>query len=216
MRRRVTRSRVSRPKRKTAWLNGMSDNTCSVSLTRNFCQEEGVVPMTVNQFLLVDNPQRAAALQGIVSDSRDATVVRIVGEIMLDAIVAGTPASSTYSILVVNMGIYIADQDSTGLTIVRDPTSDIENKDWLWKGTYTTAECALPNQQTLTCHQNDLAGEGTNANGSHIDIRVKRKLRQEESIILAVAMVVDEVLNPGGLVWACNINGSVRCLVMES
>lgn len=219
MRRRMMRSR--RPRRKTGWLNGMSDNTCSVPLTINRCQAEVIQQYVPDLFLLVDNFQPIAAQQGSLERSREGTLVRIVGEILLDAVFAATVTSSHHSIIVVNMGIYLTDAVSNGVVLPRDPTSDIENKDWLWKGTYTTAECgrgtAGAPQQILTCFQNDLSSEGTNANGSHIDIRVKRKIREEESVVLAVVAVEDVDLgNEAESAWAVHINGSVRCLVMES
>jgi len=216
MRRRAMRSRGSR--RKSAWLNGMSSNTCSVQLTMNRCQDEAIQEYVPDLFLLIDNFQPIASAQGSIDRTREGTVVRIVGEIMLDAIVASASITqSNLTILVVNMGIYIADADSIGFTLSRDPTRDIENKDWLWKGTYTTAECARPGTTVLTCFQNDLASEGTNANGSHIDITVKRKIREQESIVLSVVAVEDTPLGIAGvLAWACSINGSVRCLVLES
>jgi len=210
--------RRMRPRRKSAWLNGMSSNTCSVQLTMNRCQDEAIQAYVPDLFLLVDNFQPIAAQQGSLERSREGTVVRIVGEILLDAIVASAAVTqSNLTILVVNMGIYVAESDSLGVTNSRDPTRDIENKDWLWKGTYTTAECARPSSTVLTCFQNDLASEGTNANGSHIDITVKRKIREQESIILSVVAVEDTPLGIAGeLAWACSINGSVRCLVLES
>ena len=181
----------------------------------NRCQEEVIQTYVPDLFLLVDNPQAGAP--GDVGRSREATVVRIVGEILLDAIVAsGGITVSNLTILNVVMGIYIADQINSGIVVARDPTLDVENKDWLWKGTFSAAECARPGATVLTCTQNNPFTDGNASNGSHIDITVKRKLREQESIILAVVAIEDTPLGVAGeLAWACQINGNVRCLILE-
>jgi len=129
--------------------------------------------------------------------------------------VASSPAQTFWNILTVYMGVYITDADTAGVVAVKSPIVDTESKDWLWRGTYSTSECGLPTTNTLTCHQNDPFDSETNCNGAHLDVHVKRKLRKEENIVLAVQSLQDNVLNvanPG--VWAARINGNLRALIM--
>lgn len=201
-------------RRRLSWLNGISANTCAVPLTMNLCRDEVIATFVPDLFLLAEST--VPAIQGNISENREGTVTRIVGEILLDAAFATVSTQTGWQVLNVNMGIYIGDANVAGVPIARDPTFDMENKDWLWKGTYSTSECFVGLQTVFTCHQNDLAGEGTNANGSHIDIKVKRKLREEEQILLAVVCEVDTLVGNGEGSWQAFINGSVRVLVAEA
>jgi hypothetical protein len=206
------RMRPRRLRRKGQWLNGMSGNTCSVALSRNVCDVDPST-FTTDLFLLVDNPIQSP--EGSVSTVGEATVVRIVGEIDITVALAGTPTASWWMNMQIAMGIYIVDQDVAGNVLVRSPTRDVENGDWLWKGTYWFSDCGQAGA-VFHCSENDLASEGTNANGSHIDLRVKRKIKREESIVLAVEMVEDVIIGNGTQpVPAGNINGNVRAYVLE-
>lgn len=211
MRRRPVR-RTRRAKRRTAWLNGMSANTCAVPLDVVRCNEEVVTPQVPALFLLAESPQPAAAAQGSISENREGTITRIVGEILLDAAFAATLTQTTWTNIVVSMGIYIADCDSLSIPLTRDPTSDVENKDWLWKGTFTHSECGIAGQTIFVCTQNDPVDGDTNSNGAHIDIRVKRKLRESEQILLSVVCAEDFLVGSEGA-WEVFINGNVRVLV---
>jgi len=215
MRRRTMRRPMRRgSRRRLSWLNGIAANTCAVPLTMNLCRDEVGIAFAPDLFLLAESP--VPAIQGSISENREGTVTRIVGEILLDAAFATVSTQTGWTVLNVNMGIYIADADVLGAPLARDPSFDMENKDWLWKGTYSTSECFLAPTTVFTCHQNDLAGEGTNANGSHIDIKVKRKLREEEQILLAVVCEVDTLVGNGEGSWQAFLNGSVRVLVAEA
>jgi len=124
-------------------------------------------------------------------------------------------AATWWSILCVYMGVYIADSDATGAVLVRNPLTDNESKDWLWRGTYSTSENNLAGSTTFTSFQNDPIGEGTACNGSHIDVRVKRKIRKEESIVLSVLVTEDfPVGSIANAAWQVQLNGQLRALVL--
>lgn len=207
--------RIRRPRRKSMWLEGAS-GACSTPVPVGFCNPEvAPEPFLIN---LIENP--IDSLPGQVGSAGEATVVRLVGELLLDALFVNTvPTQTFWSILTVYMGIYITDADDTGAVLGRSVQLDSESKDWMWIGTYTTSECGLPAtlgpQNTLVCFQNDLAGAGTNANGSHIDITVKRKIRKEENIVLSIVAEQDDVLgslHEGN--WTLQVNGSIRGLIL--
>lgn len=209
------RTRIRRPRRKSMWLEGAS-GACSTPVPVGFCEPEvAPEPFLIN---LIENP--IDSLPGQVGSAGEATVVRIVGELLLDAIFVNiAPTQTFWSILNVYMGIYITDADDTGAVLARSVQLDPESKDWMWIGTYSTSECGLPASigaaNVLTCFQNDLASEGTNANGSHLDITVKRKLRKEENIVLSIVAQQDDVL--GSLhegTWSLQVNGSIRALIL--
>jgi len=204
--------RLRAPRRKTQWLNAIGSNLCSVPLTRNFCTNDGPGVYTPDQFLLVDNP--LDTIPGQVSTVGEATLIRLVGEINIALVTAGVTNNIFWHIINVFMGIYITDQDAAGIIAAKEPTLDVETKDWLWRGTFSHSQCGLNNTNVFTCTENDPFTEGTASNGSHIDLRVKRKIRREESIILATTFLVDEVLGPGEVVTQARINGNVRALIM--
>jgi len=168
--------------------------------------------LDTNQFLLVDNP--LDAVPGQVSTVGEATLLRLVGEIMFDhSFVVSSAPASWWDIYWVYWGVYITDQDSLGVIRPLNNLFDIESKDWLARGVYTSSTCGPAASTAFICEQNDtFEGDATASNGSHIDIKVKRKIRREESIILAVDVLLEHVL---GDVGAHNfrINGNVRALI---
>lgn len=206
--------RRTRVRRKTQWLNAISGQTCSEILRFVDCADiETPANLDTNQFLLVDNP--LDAVPGQVSTVGEATLLRLVGEICFDVshAVSAAPAS-WWDIWMVYWGIYITDQDSLGVIAPKNNVFDVESKDWLARGVYTDADCGLAGTNALVCFQNDATGGSpeTQSNGSHIDIRVKRKIRREESIILAVDVLLEHVLGDVGA-FNFRINGNVRALI---
>lgn len=209
------RSRGRRPRRKGMWLNAIGLQDCSVGLTRNVCGEN-FDPTLTDLFLLVDNPTQFP--EGSVSTVGEATVVRLVGELDIFLAYAGVTTGVWWTNVAVAMGIYVVDADSFGTVLPRSPAADVENGDWMWRGSYFDSQCGQGTAVgNLICTENDLAGEGTNANGSHIDIRVKRKLKREESIVLAIDVLVDDIIvsSTGNPTVAARLNGNVRAYVLE-
>jgi len=214
--RRRARGRVRTARRKGCWLNAIGAVDCAVQLTRNECGE-GFQPANTDLFLLVDNPVQP--VQGSVSSVGEATLVRLVGEICISKVLAGQPNSSWVQSTYIIMGIYIADFANNGIPITRSPALDVENGDWLWRGTYADTQCGTGAVQNIfICTENNATGGGVSqSNGSHIDVKVKRKLKREESILLAVDFIQDDVILSGGgnPVPAAFITGNVRAYVLE-
>jgi len=212
MRRRAVR-RVRRPRPKNQWLNGIGPIQCSETLRFVDCADvETPAQLDTNFFLLVDNPLDTVA--GQVSTVGEATLLRLVGEILFDASFAVSSAPATWwDIVCFHWGIFLTDQDNVGTIRPLTPTFDLESKDWLASGTYTFANCGPAGQSAAICFQNDATGGGvTQSNASHIDVKVKRKIRREESIILAVDVMVDHILGDVGA-YNMRINGKVRALI---
>lgn len=215
--RRFRRTRFPRKKRRLQWLNGASPD-CGSEIPLIPCGAEEPGPLAnVQLFTLVDNPALAAPGDAVGS-ANEATVIRIVGELNLALSYVSSPSPSTvtwYTTVMVAMGIYVGDVDESFAAIVKDPLSqrDMNSKDWLWRGTYFDSECSLPGITTFSCTENDPYTSGTNANGSHLDIKVKRKLRPEESLILAVNGQFDDILTAGQVALNLRLYGNVRVLM---
>jgi len=201
-------------RRKTQWLNGIGPLTCSETLRFVDCADiETPAQLDTNQFLIVDNP--LDLVPGQVSTVGEATLLRLVGEILFDASFAvSSSPSSWWDIVCFHWGFYLTDADNAGTTANKSRVADIESKDWLAGGIYTFANCGLAGQTALICFQNDATGGSpqTQSNASHIDVRVKRKIRREENILLAVDVMVDHILGDVGA-YNMRINGNVRALI---
>lgn len=210
-RRRSFRRRSS-PRRKLQWLNGASPD-CSVTLATKRCNSE--VPFEGNQvFVLVDNPTLPAPGDQVGS-ANEATVMRIVGEFnILTQFIAVSAAASSLLMVAFYMGIYVGDVDATGGVIIKDPSdlADANSKDWLWRGSYFTGECIDAGGTLFTCTENDPYTEGTAANGSHLDIRVKRKMRPEEQLVFSITGVFDQIIG-SAISFSSFLYGNVRVLM---
>jgi len=205
-----------RRKQRTTWFNGASEG-CGEVLTVERCGLE-IFPSDPDLFTLVDNPASSAAL-GTVGDGEEVTLLRTVGEIVLNLSFVNINApASWYELVTVYMGIYIADADASGAVIIRDPSKaeDMPNKDWLWRGTWGSSQCNLIGNTTFTCTTNFDDGGWAGHNGSHIDVKVKRKLRPEESIVLAFRATHDDVLAAGGTAFSLLVQANIRCLIKYS
>jgi len=207
-RRAVRRTR----KRRMQWLNGASLE-CSQHLEIDSCVEPTM--NNVELFTLVDNP--SLAFPGdVVGSANEVTVLRIVGEINFAVLwVVATAAQSWWETLAISWGIYVGDVDQNGAAIVKDPLAveDMNSKDWLARGTYFTSECNLAGNTTFTCTENDPYTTGTNANASHLDVKVKRRMRPEESLILSVHAIHDDILGAQQATLSAQLQGNVRVLV---
>lgn len=198
------------------WLNGASPD-CGIPLSMIPCDNEAGSLNNVQLFTLVDNPFLAAP-GDVVGSANEATVLRIVGEIdlCLASLTSPTPAAVTFLYQMgIYMGIYVGDTDQAAAAIVKDPFAqqDMNSKDWLWRGSFFHSESGIPGTSLFTVTENDPYCEGTNANGSHLDIKVKRKLRPEESLILAINPTFDDILNSSQLVFTLQLYANLRVLV---
>jgi len=187
---RTRRRRVVRARRKTAWLAG-ANSLCSSRLNVQACDAEVQDPPDL--FLILDNPQDA--VPGQVESVSEITSLRIVGDLWyystINAAAAAEPQHITFSF---HSGIYLADQVSQGGTVL-DPSlsADASSKDWLWRN--------------LTMHGFSSLGGAIAQSGltpishadrhPHLDITVKRKVRKQEALVLAVKVVTDNPFPSG-------------------
>jgi len=180
MKRRVIR-RAQR--RKTSWLEGIRGG-CTVDIPVRPCTDVESAPLS---FLLVDNP--AAVIPGDVTTATEATVVRIVGELLVyHGYVAANAGDSSIAFITTWMGIAIQDITQQGAFDPLHPFLDNQSKDWLWRGTFWSSTAVLAGGTELRTFTNNEAGPQS---GSHIDVRVKRKIREEEAIVLNVFSTIE-------------------------
>jgi len=200
------RARTRRPRRKTAWLEGIRGG-CTVPLTVRPCNDFETAPQS---FLVVDNP--AAVIPGDVTTATEATVVRIVGELIIfHGYVASAAGNSSIAVITTWMGIAIQDIPLQGTFVPLHPFLDNQSKDWLWRGTFWSSDAVLPGGTTLDTKNNMEHGNSEGC-GAHIDIRVKRKLREQEAIVLNVFTTVDH-LSGSSFGTDAELNGNVRALI---
>jgi len=208
-----TRSRIVRPRRKTAWL-AAANSGCGERLTVTPCNQEEPPPEDIDPdlFLILDNPEDA--IPGQVGSVSDVTMLRLVGDLALwssiTAAAATEPQHVTFSF---HIGVYIADSPQNQFTTVLDPSESghASSKDWLWRTlvmhTYSAGLGATA--------QSQIQYASSGPTDPHIDIRVKRKLRKEESIIMAVKVTTDNPF-PAGIPRTLNtafLYANLRALV---
>jgi len=137
-------------------------------------------------------------------------VVRIVGEILLyHGFAQSAAAESTIAALTTWMGIAIQDIPLQGAFDPLHPFLDNQSKDWLWRGTFWSTATINAGASILSTFTNVEAGPQT---GSHIDVRVKRKLREQEAIVLNVFATLD-FLQGSSMAADVELNGNVRALI---
>jgi len=135
-------------------------------------------------FTLVENLLDSTA--GQVGPVSDATLVRLVGELWLtQSYAAANAANSSQKDVFTIMGIYIADINQQNNVLPLSPIFTMQSKDWLWTGSFHSTRSVIAGGSVLNSDINNQSCEGSNANGSHLDIRVKRKVRKGEGIFLA-------------------------------
>jgi hypothetical protein len=200
-------TRRGRLRRKSQWLDGAA-LACGERLGVHPCAEIGTA--AVDLFTLVENP--FDALPGVVGQTSEVTVVRIVGEIFIvSEFVNTTSGDFSATSLLVAMGIYIADT-SNAVPITRDPADigDMNSKDWLWRGTTCFAQALHGIDVATQTNTRDCNHEGS---GAHIDVRVKRKLHQDESIMLAMSASLEH-LSGSNTAADATVYANIRALVL--
>jgi len=188
---RMRRRMVRRARRKTAWLDG-ANNGCGVRLdSLQPCDAEVITPPDL--FLILDNP--ADGVPGQVESVSEVTALRIVGDLWYwssaNAAAAAEPQHLTIQFA---SGIYIADSTTEGGTVLSAfEDDDTSSKDWLWRNRTMHAFSSTGGQIVLS-------GLTPISNGDthpHLDIRVKRKIRKQESLILSVKVTTDNPFPSG-------------------
>lgn len=188
-----TRRRVVRPRRKTTWLAG-ANSGCGTRLTVTPCDFEGVDAVDPDLFLIVDNPEDA--LPGQVASVSEVTVLRVVGDLaMWSSITASAITEPQHITFSFHMGMYIADVPSASFSTQLDPTlsADASSGDWMWRSLVMHSYSA----GLGATNQSQIQYASSGPTDPHIDIRVKRKLRKQESIILAVKVTTDHPFPSG-------------------
>jgi len=205
MRRRLMRSRV-RPRRKTEWLSAVSGG-CLTAIDQVRCDGEVLDPAV---FTLIDNP--VDAVPGEVTAVGEVTALRIVGSLFLSSFTTAT-TNAHVAVFMWHLGIYLSDSDANGAVLVKSPADvdDASSKDWLWRSTWMSHHIITFGGGSII-QSNVINGGGEPTR--HIDIKVKRRLRKEETIILAVDVLWDD-LQSGSTPATQNhlIGGDLRALV---
>lgn len=192
MRRRIIRRRA---KRKMTWLAG-ANSACGDRLTITPCDQEAppLEEIPPDLFLLLDAPPDASP--GSVSSVSEVTVLRIVGDLWfwssINAAAAAEPQHITFSFA---SGIYIADSPDAQFTTVLDPmeSANADSSDWMWRNRTMHAFSSLGG----AIAQSGLTPISNGDTHPHLDIHVKRKVRKQESIILAVKVTTDNPFPSG-------------------
>jgi len=210
MRARARRFSRRRVRRKMAWTSA-TQSLCSVRLTVTPCDFEGIDGVDPDYFNLLDNPP--PSIPGQVDQATEVTMLRLVGDLAFLANISATDATEPQFVTFnFYWGVFIGDIAFQGGSRY-DPTisADAAAGDWLARGVSTldfTAGLGFTNQS-------DLQYVSTPGAFPHFDLRVKRKLRQSEEIILAVKCVTDNPF-PSGVPRTLNVAhlySSMRALV---
>jgi len=209
MRRRRSFRRSAR--RKTEWLSAISSG-CLSRLEVVECQlyEEGT-GLDTNQFLLVDNPFDANP--GVVSEVGEVTVVRLVGDLTLTGSFANVSPGVSWTALHFLCGIHISDADpesgASPKMSAGSPNAQ-PSKDWMWTQDVTL----FSNTNVDTGVSNKAPNTQGLMHTEHIDIKVKRKLRKNERIILAIDVLRDTVGGEQITLPDAHVGGMMRALCM--
>lgn len=179
---RRTRRAMRAPKRRSEWLAG-ANGDCLTRLNVTSC----AVDADPDYFSLVNNP--ADAIAGDVSAVGEVTLVRLVGDLWAYsnglAAAASTPQFWTVAFYV---GVFIADLGTIqGSAMDPIASADASSKDWLWRGLLVHSYCTGGGEVEVCQCTPFSSGE----NHPHLDIRVKRKIRKEEGILLAISAKFD-------------------------
>jgi len=181
-----------RPKRKMAW-NAAANSACIERLTVTHCDDESFDLIDPDYFNLVNNPP--PPVPGDVSAGTEVTVLRLVGDLTLWSSINATAATEPQLVTTIfYMGIFIADLPAEGGSRY-DPTrsDDASAGDWLWRGMVVHNFHSTGGQIAQT----QIANASSPGAWPHIDIRVKRKLRPNEAILLAVKVAKDNPFPSG-------------------
>jgi hypothetical protein len=145
----------------------------------------------VAPFSLVDGPD--------VREKQDAlTIVRMVGELSVFAVpqVLSPVPNPSYGLIQVDEHIVLGTTDDTGAVAILDPRRDLtmESDNLMWRRrTHIALECPAFAGATGFCA---VSYESTELGSPHLDIRVKRRIREGSELIYAVASSVVSTLGP--------------------
>jgi len=149
---------------------------------------------------------------GQAGEDNPATVVRMVGDqhVICRAFINNGANTDFGSVHIVEMW-YIADIDSTGAIVAKDPTNatDIKSGDVMHMRSTLVKVGPAVGGQILFSMATDRQHEG-----SHIDFRVKRKLKEEEEIVYTIAVVTDVIVGAGTMVADTQVYGNIRAYVL--
>jgi len=192
------RRRIHRPRRpgmKGDWVVGVSQ-ACVETINHSNCDDEERTPTA---FSLIDS-------QDLMDKEDKLTVVRTVGELhatMTQIVTNSDTGPRAFSrIYTFHEGIYVAGADASGppATVIQlDPSvsADIELDTWMW----LRHRSLIISGQVAGSAVSIVAGsfgDGTDAMGHHIDLRVKRKLERGQELIYAANVTVSDVVSLPG------------------
>jgi len=206
MRRRLkVHGATRRPRRKSEWLAGASGG-CLSRLNVIDCSDVLTDP---DLFTLVLNPSDATP--GQVESVAEVTIARLVGELWVYS-AADAPAATAaqYATVSFYVGVYIADASVVNFTIL-DPEfgPDMSSKDWMYRGLVVHTHNG-PIGAISSSKATPMASPG---NDHGWDIRVKRKIRKEEAIFLAIKAVKEDIIGDR-LSYTAGVYGDVRALAL--
>jgi len=174
------------------------------------CDFEGLPSVSPDIFLLLDS--QAPAVPGEVGSVSEVTCVRIVGDLwMYSSVSAADATEPQFQTVSFHIGVYIADNSASNFSVL-DPTlsADAASKDWMYRDLemHSYAAGLGPTQQ------NKVTPISSGPTHPHLDIKVKRKMRQEESILLAVKVLTDNPFPAGTnrLLTTAFLYADLRCL----
>lgn len=192
------------------WLAG-ANSACGERLTVTPCDFEGLPSVAPDLFLLVDNPEDA--IPGQVGSVSDVTIVRLVGDLwMYSSVSAADATEPQFQTVQFHIGVYIADTPFNEVATVLDPTlsAHAASKDWMYRNleVHTYAAGLGPTQQ------NRSTPVSSGPTHPHLDIRVKRKVRKEEAILMSVKVLTDNPFPAGTnrLLTTAFLYADIRCL----
>lgn len=196
-RKRLSRHRPRRnPARKGDWVV-LAGEACPTDCPFIIPCDSDATTANVNTFTLLDS-------QDLLEKADSMTVMRIVGDFnpmaswAFNTITSGGPVQQ---VIMVRAGIYKSVEDNEG-AFTRDPfhEDDFGADCWLWLRQYDFIFDSLNNQgpggasleQWHSC-------QDYSPDGSHLDLRVKRKMQQGENLLLAVGVRRSFLMAPLGI-----------------
>lgn len=198
-----------RSKRRGHWVNCATAD-CWFSIPIFPCLE-ATGPAIATPINLVDAAPGSDPTSGLVGRTDRATVARVVGDfhwmVIIDA-GAGTPCRC--GSVGVYEGIYLADQDSLGGVIAKNPMrpADTSSHDWLWRRSVEVAS-------TSTCQAFTNDGGNAGVMASHVDFHVKRKMHHEEMLVYAVVFAFEDVGGQGATARDAGIKINARAYLLD-
>jgi len=205
-RRRRTFRRPMRLRRSGQWVVGASA-ACGLEVETIDCDDVAIASgVSTFEYVFKLSPFSA----GQAGEDNPATVVRMVG----DQHVAGSffqtnaQTGDVCTLHIVEMW-YIADIDSGGNLIPKDPTNaaDLKSQDIMHMRSSLFVQTGSGAKGFSLC-------ENRVDRGSYIDFRVKRKLKESEEIAYSISSVSDVVRGSGAVTAIVNVYGNVRAYVL--